>query len=263
MPSKRTGKLIKEIKYDKKGNPILSFDDGTFLILNPDAYSEMPLFPGKSLTDLEIKHLEKLVKNHSSFEYALKLVSSGSYSIHDVYVKLEARKVEEKAIKEILSRLRKERFLDDEEFAKIFIEEKEAQLYGKKYILDALSSKHGVKQEILDNLSFSPEEENASIYAERLSKQYKHLPLTKKKEKIYLSLLRRGFSMETANSIADNIKEDKKEKQEYLRRIYLQALRKYPLAPNDYEQREKIYLYLARHGFSREDINMIMEEENV
>jgi regulatory protein len=262
VPSKRIGnKKILSISTDKKGLHLVSFTDGSKLKLDDDAFTEIPLYEGKDVTPLEYRQLTSFLKNEGLASYALSLALKGCYSRHDVRLKLEAKSQDQDQIRQALFKVQQEGFLDDEAFAKQYVEEKENQLYGQERILSDLRFKHGINETIVSHLSFAHEEENAKKAALQLEKRYARLPLKAKQQKGEEALRRRGYSEHAALLAVSLYKEDKDSSNKALSELSEKLIARYQKKYNGYELRAKCFAALLAKGYRSEDIARILEEK--
>lgn len=262
MPSKRIGnQKILSITTDKKGKHLVSFASGDKLRLDDDAFTEIPLYEGKEVTPLEYRQLSSFLKNEGLASYALSLAVKGCYSRHDVRLKLEKKSQDVDQIRQALYKVQQEGFLDDEAFAKQYVEEKDAQLYGEERILSDLRFSHGVNETIVAGLSFPRELEKAKQAASMMERRYPSLPLTAKKRKAVEALRRRGFAENVALQAVSSYKEDKEKSNLALKQSCEKLLCRYQKKYNGYEARAKCFAALLAKGYRSEDIAKILEEK--
>jgi regulatory protein len=260
-PLKRTGKYkITAITPNKKGQMMVSFGREK-LLLSPNAFTEMPLFVGKELTPNQHRSLVLFTKNEALLNYALTLASKGSYSVHDVREKLRLKSQDEDTIRQLLKTLKEQGMLNDVDFAEEFKEEKEAQLYGKERIVQDLKFKHGIRDEIVDKLSFKNEKEHAEKAGEFLARKYARLPLKSKKEKAALSLIRRGYAPGVAKEAVAHFSGDKIKENKSLNLLCEKTLKRYASKYNGYQLKSKAFAYLVGKGYSVDEVNRVLEEK--
>jgi regulatory protein len=260
-PSKRTGNnhKITAIKENKKGQMVVSFG-AVKMILSPNAFTEMPLYVGKELTSAEYRSLVLFLRSESLRKYVLSLVNKGSYSAHDIREKLRKKTSEEDTIRRLIFSLKQQGLIDDEGFARDFQAEKEGQLYGCNRIIQDLKFKHGIRDEIVDSLSFKHEEEHAEKLAGLWEKKYARLPLKSKKEKAALSLVRRGYDEVVAREAVSGYKQAKGVGDARLKLLCEKTLKKYGVKYNGYQLRSKVFAYLMSKGYSSEEVERVLED---
>ncbi len=255
------GKTITSIKNIKKKNAyVVSFGLET-LTLSEDTYTDHFLYVGKDIPLKEFYELQRSSETEKVYEYALSLSLKGCYSSFEIKEKIKKKLPEGESPSSIINRLKKNNLLDDMELARLYKEEKEAQLYGKGKIKDDLLHKKMIDENIVNSLSFLSEEEHARKWAEMNEKKYDSLPLKEKRNKAIQSLLRRGFSKEVASIAISSYKENEKKSKEKLLRDYENLSRRYKSKYSGYEYKNHLFQALLRRGYSSKNINEIMEDE--
>ena len=104
MSSVKTGKVIASIERKKKG-VLVVFNDGSKLEMGLHSFTDQPLYEGKEISSQEFAQLKKAAQLDEYYDYALKLCSGSSKTIHEVSAKLESKKASQETISAICSRL--------------------------------------------------------------------------------------------------------------------------------------------------------------
>jgi regulatory protein len=133
-------------------------------------------------------------------DYAFLLLKFRLRSEEEIYQRLKKKKFDEEVIKQTLSFLNDKGFIDDNLFAKAWIESRIKKPLGLRRIRQELNLK-GIDKEIIDR-EFREIKKNYSegdlvkkIAQERLKKLKGIEPLSARR-RVYAYLLRRGFSPE-------------------------------------------------------------------
>lgn len=262
MSSAPTGKIVTKITVGKTKATLL-FKGGESIVLSLDAYSDMPAYVGKRLSEKQFAQLQKAAEIDAYFVKGLRYAFSSPKSAHEIYERIEREGAEEADIKLIMGRLKKLGLIDDESFAKNYAEDAgDLKLYGEERIRFELSQK-GVSEAIIKKLSFpiSNERKKADAYAKILDKKYQRVPRRNKKMKMLLSLKERGFRGEIASdAVEKNITYSDGEEAKELKKEYQKAKIHYQRKYDGYELKERILACLARKGFAYEDIIREWEE---
>lgn len=129
--------------------------------------------------------------------YALRLLRFRARTEREVRDKLKARKYDASVIDEITGFLKKSSLLDDELFARLWVESRIKKPYGLRRLRLELESK-GVKESIINEALASIKEsgrEEAALqeFLARKLKTMKETDPIKIKARLYSLLLRRGF----------------------------------------------------------------------
>jgi len=144
-------------------------------------------------------------------DYSLRLLSFRPRSVKEISDKLkkfaQKRNFPDRFVEKILVELKNQRFLDDKEFARWWIGQRQSyKPKGKKAIITELLQK-GIPKEIIEEAVASGGENNEYELAMRVIDKklshLKHLPSEKLKIKIRDLLLRRGFDWETIYKVID------------------------------------------------------------
>ncbi len=226
--------------------------------LSIDSFTDHYLYVGKEINEKEFLEIKRSAENEKIYKYALKLAISGSYSTYEVKEKLK-KKISDPL--SIISKLKDRGLLNDEEYALEYKEEKEKQLYGENRIKDDLLHKKMISPEIVANLEFLNEEENAKKLLQIYEKRLCSLPIQEKKRKAMDILLRKGYSSNAALTLLSSLKEDKEKSQLRLRKEFEQLKKRYQNKYDGYSLKSHIYQALIRRGYNQESIKEVMEDE--
>lgn len=137
--------------------------------------------------------------------YAFLLLKFRLRSEHELYERLKRKKFEEGVIREALEFLKEKNFIDDNLFAKSWIESRLKKPFGLRRLKQELSIK-GINKEIINSQvsevkkSYSESEVIGRIVKERLNR-LKDIDPRKAKMRIFGYLLRRGFPPEIVSEI--------------------------------------------------------------
>jgi len=130
--------------------------------------------------------------------YAFLLLKFRPRSEKEIYQRLKRKKFDTRIIEETLSFLKDKGFIDDNYFAKAWIESRIKKPLGIRRLRQELSIK-GIDKEIIDNQineirkNYSEEQIVQKLFKDRL-KKIKGIDPQKAKKRVYAYLLRRGFS---------------------------------------------------------------------
>ena len=130
-------------------------------------------------------------------------------SVKEVSDKLAEKNYSEEIVAQVVADLERQRFLDDHEFARRFVEVRLARANGSRKLAQDLWRK-GVRSEIIDEVleEFAGEIDSNERAAELLSKQawrYRDLERDKAKRRMLGFLARRGYDADTASKAVDQV----------------------------------------------------------
>lgn len=262
MPSNNAGsKKILGIHLGEK-KVILRFTDEKMSI-HPNTYTELKLFPGKELTEKDIKDIQYLDELDGYLEYIKKVIVKNPKSESEIKERLSKKGANKKQIKSIVDKLKMYHLIDDKYLIKETIENLEYRKIGKNKIVETLKKK-GFSYEAIQKLEFDDANElkKAKLLLPSLERKNAKYPYQSKKQHIYAALLRNGYDADIAMKVADMAKpNDKKDELVILRKdyqkVYLRYSKKYP--KEDFKR--KVCEYLLSKGYRYNDIKQIEGEK--
>lgn len=201
---------ISRIYKENSKRVVIEFEDGNSLSVFKDIIYNFSL---RKFDDIEEKLFNE-IRDKQLFleikEKALSLLARRAHSKYELKQKLFQKKFEKEKIETVLNTLESDGYINDFEFAKLFINERIAKgKSGPIKIKSELMGK-GIKREVIDEVLkiFFPSEENedaAFSIAEKKISQLKKRNLDERiiKQKLYSFLLSRGFSFEVAKQVSE------------------------------------------------------------
>ncbi|MEW6701366.1 MAG: regulatory protein RecX [Bacteroidota bacterium] len=202
--------IISALKQ-KGSNVVVCFDDGEFITLDYRTVIDN----GLRKNDLIDETKKELLISESNFlkakDSAFRFLSKRHHSAYELRTKLIKKKYPKEIIEIVLKDLADKNFLDDEQFARVYIEEKTIK---KKFGVNKLKAellKRGIDRKIIDkvlsNVDFELSYEQALELAKRKSEllRRKEIDKRKLKSKIFSFLSSRGFESETIMKVLNNL----------------------------------------------------------
>ncbi len=194
---------ITALEFQKK-NPdrVNVFLDGKFAFGLP-AIIAARLKPGQLLADAEIQALQAEGSIETAYDRTLNYLSYRPRSRAEVVRYLEKRDLPEGQIETVVERLERAGLLDDEAFARYWVENRERHRpKGLRALRYELWEK-GIGNEIMDRVLVSVDvSDSAYRSAARKARQLAHLDEQSFTRKIVEYLARRGFDYEVAREAA-------------------------------------------------------------
>ncbi len=201
---------ITDIKPQRRKQRFNIYVDGRFSFgLDADTLVKSGLKINQEISQEEI---EKLVKENEFvkvYDRVLKFFSYRPRSEKELKDWFKKKQVGEETQKLIYQKLKHLGYLNDEEFAKWWIEQRTTFRPSGTRLLALELRQKGVTREIIDqqlsNLAIKPfsEHDLAKKVAEKKLKSLKHYSHLEQKQKLASALARRGFSWETVKEIID------------------------------------------------------------
>lgn len=262
MLYENTGNKITSIKINKN-KVVVKFSNSNKLELPHEVFTSFYLFKGKMLVPKEIKEIKEQVNIYELYKYARRLCTSRIYSEHKIREKLYLKEASKKEVDEVISKLKKEKLINDDEFASEYLVYANEHNIGKNKIISKLKEK-GVFDTSISKLSFPYKNElnKAYSYIDKLEAKYDKYPYKMKKDKSIQYLISQGFDLDVAMEVCNDLKYPKeKEEINKLKEDYKKVYRQYERKYRGKELKEKIISSLLRKGYRMSDITHLLEEK--
>jgi regulatory protein len=179
------------------------FIDGEFA-LGVTMFVAATLSKDQYLSDVEIKKLKQEDERNKAYDRALRFLGYRSRSQAEMTRYLRDKGYPAAVIDDTVSRLIEQQYLDDEAFARFWLENRERfRPRGRQALRYELRQK-GIADEIIDTvLADLDEDELAWTAVENKLYRWQNLPEQDLKKKLVGFLNRRGFNYETAHNVFD------------------------------------------------------------
>lgn len=177
------------------------FLDGQFA-LGVTVLVAATLRKGQYLSDVEIEKLKQEDERNKAYAHAIRFLGFRARSQAEMVRYLRDKGYSAEVVDEIVGRLVNEQYLDDEAFARFWLEDRERfRPRGQQALRYELRQK-GITDEVIDTvLTDLDEDELAWKAVESKLYRWKNLGEQDLKKKIVGFLNRRGFNYETANKV--------------------------------------------------------------
>ena len=255
MPSKNTGKTINKIRVNKK-NVVISFSDGKKLNVTNEVMANFYLYPGKEITNKELKAINEFSETSSLLKYAMSLIRKRHYSEWKMREKLYAKEAKKNSVDRVIKILKNADLLDDRALAEDLYCYYDEKNYGKNKIINELSEE-GIFDEVINKLKFPYSNEKKKAYNNlpKLEKKYDKYSYEQKKQHIYSALISLGFDGDIALLTLEKMKsKNEKDENEKLNKDLEKTLRKYKSKYVGRELKEKVISSLRNKGYKLSDI---------
>ncbi|MBU4310557.1 recombination regulator RecX [bacterium] len=144
-------------------------------------------------------------------DYAFKLLSYRPRSVKEIQDRLKKKDYSSRIISEVIKSLKRLKFLNDKEFAKMWVESRiKTRPMGRHRLYQELIQK-GIDRELIEKtLSNYREEEEIELAKElaqrKLKRSYQNLDKVTTKRRLYGFLQRRGFSYDTIQEVMKELR---------------------------------------------------------
>ncbi|MDP3998775.1 MAG: RecX family transcriptional regulator [bacterium] len=203
----------------QKKNPkrVNIFVDGEFAVgLDLETAVKGKLEVGKELSEEEIKHLKEASDRQKTLDKVFNFLSYRPRSQKEVRDYMVKKKVDEEEISDILNYLSGKKYLNDEEFARWWIEQRMTFRPTGWRLLKMELKQKGVGEEVVNGIMNPPageagreagimEKTLAEKVAEKKLRAMGKLPPEKAREKLFAALARRGFEWDVIKRVVDEI----------------------------------------------------------
>ena len=257
VPNNSKNSKIHEYKVSKirvkNKKYYISFDQyENEIILTEDQMVEFRIIVGHTFSSKEF-HIKNSEKMSLYYNKVLHYIDFKPRSKKEVYNYLLNLDVDEKSINEIIQKLIKIQYLDDERYAQSYILELIRKSKGRLYILQNLLNK-GIDQDLiqkyLNEYSFDEEKKNALKIVNKFISSIQKNPIKKQKMQITNKLLQEGYSFDIINYVLGEI--------EWTDNSNALLVKEYQKLLNKEIDQNKIIMKLLNKGFDYQDIKKII-----
>jgi regulatory protein len=198
-------KKITKIEYQKKNKERFNIyiDDEYGFSVDISILIKYSLKKDMELDDALVDDILSSEKRISVYNYGISALSRYAKSEYELRLKMKNKGFEPQLIDNAISTLKEQKYLDDERYCEMFINDKvNISKHGVRKIKEALYYK-GIDKEIIEekikNISAESEEERAFILGEKKLSSIKENDTRKKMAKLSNYLIGKGFEYETVN----------------------------------------------------------------
>lgn len=198
--------VITKIEEQKNKNRVNIFvDDSFFCGLEKETAVIFGLKLNKEVDEKELEQAVIKSEEKRSFEKAISLIEKKMNTKKELKDKLLKRGFSEDCIKSTINKLEEYHYIDDDLYAKLFIEQNPN--LSKKMISNKLMQK-GINKEIIEKnllcIDNETEYENCMALAKKILKTSK-IENFNDKQKFMAKLVRRGFSFDIIKKVMSNL----------------------------------------------------------
>jgi regulatory protein len=162
---------------------------------------------GQELTEEKISELLADDAQESGYQKSIKFIGYRIRTTSEVDKHLRKKGIEPQVISRVIESLEENGLLDDENFAQMWIENRnEFRPRSHRLLASELRSK-GINEEIIQNIieRTTPEDELAYLAAKKRIRRYEHLDWQDFQRKLGSYLARRGFSYSTIKPVVSQL----------------------------------------------------------
>lgn len=248
-------KLIWIKKVVSKGKKFLVYvnDEEEPILFTEDQIVTNRIIKGNSFYEKDWKRIVKSLDEGILFDKVLKYIDYKPRTEKEVIEYLEEHNATESNIKHIVKKLKEINFIDDDRYAKIFIEEEIRHQKGPNAIKHVLYTK-GISEDIINkylcNYDSTLIYENAYDMGVKTLKTCNGLPIQKQKESVYSRLYRMGYDYSIINKVLGVL--------EYSELDYSKLEKDYAKIKSKESDKNKIIQKLLAKGYNYQDIKILI-----
>lgn len=259
--------IVTKISSQKKAARYNIFLDGQYAFSASErTIANFVLLKGSELSEEKINEIKQFDQDAKASDLAARYLSYEIRSIKEVTQYLQKYEISSEAIEHAIGELIDLGYLDDEQYAKLFIKNDLAiGTDGPNTIANKLSRK-GVDQEIISNTLFEIGEDDWLEVAKRLIKSMRSklgkLSSREIKQKVQIKLMSHGFNANMAEQIILSLEliPDEEEQLDALKKQGIKAYKKFKRY-DESQRKFKMKQYLFSHGFSLDEIECFLNGE--
>lgn len=250
-------KLIWIKKVVAKGKKYLVYinDEVEGISFTEEAIVNNRIIKGNSFYEKDWKKIIKSLDESLLFDKVLKYIDYKPRTEKEVISYLEEHNATTNAIKNIVKKLISINFIDDDRYARIFVEEEMRHQKGPNAIKHVLLTKgidEGIINKYLDEYSYEFLYENALDMGNKTLKTVIGLPLVKQKESVYTRLYRMGYDYSIITKVLSVL--------EYSEIDYEKLTRDYLKIKEKVEDQNKVIQKLLTKGYNYSDIKKVIND---
>lgn len=203
---------------------------------------------------------------HKSYTLAINYLSYRMRSEKEIRDYLKDKEVDPEHEDEIVTRLKKEKLLDDQEFANSLVRTRVMTASKGPLLLKKELIEKGVQasqaEEALQFYPFAKQYEKAMKFAQKKMKNDGRKAYRQQIQNVQQTLMQKGFQGDVIQEVLANLPEEENEDSEWEATVYQgeKLLRKYQSKAEGYELKQKLKSALYRKGFTFDHIDRFIDE---
>lgn len=259
---------ITAIQAQKRKGRYNIFIDGQYRFpVSEEVLIQFRLHKGQEITNEQIKVITDADAVSKAYTKALDYLSYQLRTEKEIIQYLQQHGFTDLQIEPVLQRLRDQGYINDLEYAKSYVRTiAKTSDKGPKVITQNLRRKGILENNIeiaLEEFPYRVQLQNAVKIAQKLTRKYRNEAFKIQIQKIKNGLFVKGFNSTVVTAAINQLDLEKNESQEK-KQLQLQGAKifqryqKLPLA----QRNQKVKMALYRKGFSLNDINQFIDEQN-
>lgn len=193
----------------------IRLDNGMEYWLKNEDLDGAGIFVGAEFTEDCFAQLIRLKQYPRALNHAVEMLARRPCSKGEIQKRLRGKRYTDEIAELVVYKLEKERLLNDEEFCEQWIRSRSARCYGPGVIRQELKSK-GISDDMIDRAfqktDPDTEDDHPVIIARKAWKRIRQgEDIRKSRQKVILSVVRKGYSWETSRKACDTAEKERNE----------------------------------------------------
>lgn len=202
-------KTVTQLEIQKKNKKRVSVYLDDHYAFGLSVFAAVRLSVGQVLSGETIEELKREDQDERAYEAAVRFLGYRARSIMEMRIYLREKKYPKPCRERVVARLKEQTYLNDEEFTRLWIENRKRLNPKGAFLLKQELLAKGVTEDLIDNALVPYDEEPAAAEALKAKlRQWKKADAVTLKKKIYNFLSQRGFSYDTTLAIVDRVFEN-------------------------------------------------------
>lgn len=197
--------IVTAVKPQKNQKRVNIYLDGKFGFgIDLENFVKLGLKVEQELSEKEVEEIVRKAQFQKSLDYLLKFATLRPRSEKEIQDWFKRKKVHESLHKELFNRLKRLDLIDDEKFAKWWIEQRSNFRPKPKRTMNQELRIKGIKQEVINEVLQDAEIDEEKIARELLEKKtykWKNLPSREARQKMSQYLAGKGFEWEIIEGV--------------------------------------------------------------
>lgn len=206
-------KTVTQLEVQKKNKKRVSVYLDDHYAFGLSVFAAARLSMGQTLSEAAIEALKQEDQDERAYEAAIRFLGYRARSVKEMRVYLREKKYPKPCRDRVIARLNEQKYLNDEDFARLWVENRRRLNPKGAWMLKQELLQKGVAEDRIEQV-LAPYDEQAGALEALAPKlrQWKTLDKDTLKKKIYSFLSQRGFSYETTGDIVDRVLTDEIER---------------------------------------------------
>ena len=247
------------------GNQKMGPGEDIRLLMSLDDYYNEGIRKGLRLSKDTVERIRKKQEAVRAWRSCMRRIASKDRTRKEIYDWLTRNTAcDIETINEIVERLERKGYIDDERYCAENISRMKVALFGRERMERDLRKKGIPAKMIASMLDEQPdtEYEDARTFAKRAVRTLPDTSRRMKQNKLKSKLIAKGYSSEVADTVAGefDFHDENMDELENLRRCAAKAKKRYEKKYDGTRLRNTVYRYCSAQGYNAEDIYVILDE---